>query len=456
LLLLAPPVAAWTPANDPGTLLWLRADDIAGSDGDEIGAWVSREGNAYSFEATLTTRPLLKLGANGIGGHPALLFDGINDILLCTTNMLSGASGTVMAVFNLTTPLADWTNILGSCDEATNNYVMAIMAPRVAATARLSTYQKNNDIVDGVIGSTALSAAANYIGMWQSSGTAYALKLNGTDQVITADLGVDNGDWWGDTTNRDSVTVGGQKAVAAGNFFKGLLAEIIVTTSVNTVTQLEAYLANRYGPFSLLAFGDSITVGTGATDAAHRWANIVAASKNAILTNAGIAATILQNTVQTTVDTIGAAADNNGRDTYAARITAYTGAPWWVFILYGLNDLRLNDAAITVENYTTDLGAVIDGILADGVLANHIVIGSPPYIPEASYAAGAPWNAGTRVKHAAYTAACAAVATAKGTRYADVYQYMTDNGGDTLIAADGIHPNDAGHAAIAAAFLAVI
>jgi lysophospholipase L1-like esterase len=56
----------------------------------------------------------------------------------------------------------------------------------------------------------------------------------------------------------------------------------------------------------------------------------------------------------------------------------------------------------------------------------------------------------------AYRNAVSAVATATGTKYADVYQYMVDNGGDTLIGADGVHPNDAGHAAIAAAFLSVL
>ena len=47
-------------------------------------------------------------------------------------------------------------------------------------------------------------------------------------------------------------------------------------------------------------------------------------------------------------------------------------------------------------------------------------------------------------------------ATAKGTKYIDVYQWMLDNGGDDLVSVDGVHPNDAGHAQIAAAFLSVL
>ena len=131
--------------------------------------------------------------------------------------------------------------------------------------------------------------------------------------------------------------------------------------------------------------------------------------------------------------------------------------PAYVLILYGLNDLRLNDVAITSANFENDLGEVVDGLVAAGVAADNIVIGSPPYMTPANYADGAPlWNAGTTIKHVAYVASCAAVAAAKSTRYIDVYQYMLDNGDDALIGGDGIHPNDAGHAAIAAAFLSVL
>lgn len=204
----------------------------------------------------------------------------------------------------------------------------------------------------------------------------------------------------------------------------------------------------------MIGFGDSITAGTGATTEAQRWANIVASTRGWSLINSGISATVLQNTVQNTVAVIGGAVTNNGRDTAATRVTQYT--PGRVCILYGLNDLRLNDAAISAENYQNDLGEVVDAIVTAGTPANQIVIGSPPYIPSDSYAENAPWNGGTAEKHATYVAAAAAVAASKGTKYIDVYAWMLANGGDTLISADGIHPNDAGHAQIAAAFLSVI
>ena len=202
-----------------------------------------------------------------------------------------------------------------------------------------------------------------------------------------------------------------------------------------------------------VTFGDSITEGYGASDESHRWANIVTTTKGWTLINSGIGGTNLQNTVQTSLAVIGGATVNNGRDTYTTRITAYE--PTKVIILYGFNDLLLNDEAYSDTLFANDLGEIIDGLTSTGIAAVNILIGSPPYMPEASYTRQAPpRNGGSRIKHAAYTAACASVAAAKGCKYADVYQYMADNGGDTLIGGDGFHPNDAGYAAIATAILA--
>jgi len=224
----------------------------------------------------------------------------------------------------------------------------------------------------------------------------------------------------------------------------------VVTAAMNALPTLAAPpLAD-----TMVAFGDSITVGSGATYASNRWADIVAASKRYYLRNSGLSGTVLQDTIQNTVTSIGANAAGCGRGTYDVRVTAYH--PGHVVILYGLNDLRLNDVAFTDALFQNDLGEIIDAIVADGTPAANIVIGSPPYIPEASYALNSPWTGGTRIKHASYTAACAAVAAAKGTKYADVYQYMTDNGGDALIGADNLHPNDNGHAAIATCILAAM
>lgn len=262
---------------------------------------------------------------------------------------------------------------------------------------------------------------------------------------------------WGATIS-NTIAIGRMNGFATGRLTDGYIRRFALYAEALTADEM-LILHNRRVTTDiaqLLVFGDSITAGLGASGASARWANIVAADLGIGLVNAGISSTVLQNTTQNTVTTIGGAAANNGRDTVASRVTAYTNAASRVVILYGLNDLRLNDPAFTAANFQTDLGEIVDLIVADGVSADNIVIGSPPYIPNASYSEYSPYNGGNAIKHAAYVAAATAVASAKGTRYADVYQAMADNGGDSLISGDGIHPNDSGHLVIANAFLAVI
>jgi lysophospholipase L1-like esterase len=237
-------------------------------------------------------------------------------------------------------------------------------------------------------------------------------------------------------------------------------AGIISSSASNDCTAAVIWNTEQMVPKSfkkiprVVAFGDSATAGTGASAAVNRWANIVTEDQLWILQNSGVSGTILQNTVQNTVSSTGAAADDNGRDNYIARIIDYD--PDYVCILYGLNDLRLNDVAITAALFENDLGEVVQGLINSGVPADNIILGSPSYMTPSYYTSvGAPWNGGSTSLHEDYVAAVAAVATAYSARYADVYAAMLNGGGDTLIS-DGIHPNDAGHAVIAAAFIAAI
>lgn len=284
--------------------------------------------------------------------------------------------------------------------------------------------------------------ASGIVAIARNKAYVNGLPLTGTIGTLA---GTNTTAMWVGGRNSDSKFVGALAALAVYNTPISPFQVYQITSALGVTPAYAGYV---------VGFGDSITRGVSASDAAHQWLNIVAAAKNWQLVNSGTDGTVLQNSVQNAVATIGAAAANNGRDTYVERVTAH--GPISVLILYGLNDLRLNDAGFSVANFQNDLGEVIDGIVAAGTRAADIVIGSPPYIPAAVYTMYAPWDGGTALKHAAHVAAAAAVASSKGTKYIDVYQWMADNGGNALISGDGIHPNDAGHAAIANAFLSVL
>jgi hypothetical protein len=233
--------------------LWMIADDIAGADGDAISAWASHEGNAYSFAQTSTKRPLLKKAANGINGHNTALFDGSNDILVYAgTGITNSSQGTIFAIYRLTDPIAaNSQEILASGDEAgTSYYCIPARGCQGTTTRNVSNIQKNNDTEDYIRGNATLSTATSYLGMWMSTGTATSMRVNGTLQTLTVVTGANNGDWWGDTSNRDNFTIGGVKLSVETNILKGDIAEIIMldtSIAAGVITAIETYLATKYG-----------------------------------------------------------------------------------------------------------------------------------------------------------------------------------------------------------------
>lgn len=190
-------------------------------------------------------------------------------------------------------------------------------------------------------------------------------------------------------------------------------------------------------------FGDSITYGDGASNSNTRWSTLVANALNLREDNQAISATVLQNTVPVLA--------NNGRDRYQQDIIQRS--PNYVYILYGLNDLRYNGANFSTMSFQNDLNEVVSGLISGGIPPNHIVIGSPPYINPTGYSLYAPYNAGSTTKHRQYRDATKAIARRYHTKWADVYQYMLNRGANSLVSNDFIHPNDFGHQAIKNAML---
>ncbi len=199
-------------------------------------------------------------------------------------------------------------------------------------------------------------------------------------------------------------------------------------------------------------FGDSITEAHGASTETERWVNQVASAQGwTEFINAGIGATVLQNTRQHTVPRLGRAALNNGRDTFSRRILSHD--PTHIILLYGVNDILLNDPAFTAEHFENDLGEIVARLIDAGVPAAQIVIGSAPYINPDFYTVYPNYDSGSLSEHEAYVTAAAQVAQTYQTRYADVYQAMLTQGGNALLHEDGLHPNDAGNDVITQAIL---
>jgi lysophospholipase L1-like esterase len=205
---------------------------------------------------------------------------------------------------------------------------------------------------------------------------------------------------------------------------------------------LDTFMGERVAastPAGMVFFGDSITVGQGATMPSLDYASLVSASLGVTQLNSGISGTTLQSTNVKVAGT-------DGRTSWYSRVSCRV--PLQALIQYGVNDInQLIADGYTSANFATQLGYDVDKIRATtGLTANKICIGSPSWFTAFD-------GDGDRTIADAYAAAAEAVATAKGTRFADCYAAIRDGGGAALLA-DGLHPNDAGHAVMAAEIIA--
>jgi len=91
--------SAFSPASIPGLQLWLDASQIVGlNDGDAVTTWNDASGNGRNAtQATASKKPIYK--TNIYATKPALLFDGVDDVL-GFTNYLPGNTFTMVAVFS--------------------------------------------------------------------------------------------------------------------------------------------------------------------------------------------------------------------------------------------------------------------------------------------------------------------------------------------------------------------
>jgi len=202
------------------------------------------------------------------------------------------------------------------------------------------------------------------------------------------------------------------------------------------------------GRRSLVVFGDSITVGEGASVPERSWANLLAAALNADLRNAAISGTTLQSSLLAD----GRPRPDNGFSRYREALLREPADA--VAILYGYNDARYTAAPETfnVGAFTRELRTMIEELLGR-YPREGVCLGSPPFIPTIGFTRGSPGFTGqSRAGFEEYVSAVKSVAIEAGCVYAPVYERMSRHPDGALASPDITHPNDLGHSVIAGAF----
>jgi lysophospholipase L1-like esterase len=186
------------------------------------------------------------------------------------------------------------------------------------------------------------------------------------------------------------------------------------------------------GPaYKMVAFGDSYTVGLGASSKSNAWAYKVATSLSLVVANAGISGSRFQDTGGDTT---------SGYSRYARDLVEVVPNDK-IFILYGFNDIT--QVGASAAQYQTQLDAMIADLIDKGYDPDNIYIGTVPRM----------YGDANSATVQAYGDAVRAVCTAYGCHCAEVYAAQVANGGDSLFDGDHLHPNNTGHQVIADAFL---
>lgn len=243
------------PAAD-SIALWLDAEVTSyntgttqATDGQTVGEWVDIIGS-YSFTEA-TNKPIFRASAqNGRGG---IEFDGTNDILTHSAQILTGTSGAIFLAYKLDTVTGVSQVIFSQSDEASNNTYCSVRCEDTSATPdSQAIVQNNGGSVTVVAANTALATGAVLLSII-SDGSSYRIKVNGSDVTEDIAVGSNDGDWFGDVTGTDNTTIGAWKR-SSGEVSHAActpLENIAIDGSVseNTINSIENYLNNKYTIF---------------------------------------------------------------------------------------------------------------------------------------------------------------------------------------------------------------
>lgn len=245
----------WVPAvgtlpADPiptGSVAHWKAEDLLLTmrDGAGVPGWMDRLSGNVVAQPAPSARPLLAV--DGIGGRPALVFDGSNDVLVQTNPapVSTATTGSVLAVVDYTVTGSQWFWSTGD-DGSSVRY----MGGASDGTTQLRV-QSNNNTPGGADVVYATPPTGPTIIEWTSGGGAWTIRFNNTPQSLTVASGSNNGRWFGGVANRDRFALGALVFNNTTNqFFNGRMSELLVVDgamSAEERSDLYGLWGDRYG-----------------------------------------------------------------------------------------------------------------------------------------------------------------------------------------------------------------
>lgn len=222
---------------------WI-ADDIAQANGSAVTSWLDRVAGYSLAQGNSTFQP--SYATSTINGQPGVDFvDG--DYLRYAGSLTSGFSGHVFVVADLDlVGSSTLRRVWYSCDEGSATTHM--LGGNIRAVANgIQAEQRNNDTLQTTSSDGSIVVNTPYLLEWSSDGAAYDFRIDNTPRTIT---GTNNGDWFGDTDNRDNFTIGARRTNAVSANLDGQVCMVIVVDgaiSSGDRSALNAYVTSKWG-----------------------------------------------------------------------------------------------------------------------------------------------------------------------------------------------------------------
>lgn len=333
------------------------------------------------------------------------------------------------------TPIFDGSNdqLIRSAQISTTNFSMYLVFRDTGAIGKIflgaqtaSDYMIHTSYSGGAFDGIGLNVggASKQIFRAGIKGNRYSiLSIRRNGNTLTAKLNDRN-------LISTSATYAGQATLIArlmayngGGFFMGggvkafCMSSQVLSDTVDLQVRNKLYtdynMAADNAAECVIGFGDSNTVGTGSISYLVSLGNSLGVRD----ANAGISGSLCSGVLAT------AGINRYQNDVITRPYTDY------IVINYGTNDISTSVSAAT---YAAALSTIVTGLISAGYTASKICLCSCPYQRSGANA--------TALDN--YRTEILAIATANGTKYFDLLQWMRDNGGDSLlVAADNAHLN---------------
>lgn len=236
-----PSSSSFAPTDIANLSLWLKADSIAGSDGDPISSWSDSSGNGNNAtQATGVSQPLLKTAGNGLNGLNVVRFDGSNDFMLAT--FAPGSVGmTIFYVARTGAALTAYGSVIGSGGSLTPTTGIRWAFDLGSAVDGFGAGWGGVAGATGLGNVTGIATSTAFYARYRTDKTAWA--IDGVNTGTPADTSF--------PTDTFQCNIGREGTSGGGSFsFNGDVGEILIYVrdlATDEMASVKDYMITRWG-----------------------------------------------------------------------------------------------------------------------------------------------------------------------------------------------------------------